>query len=101
MLTVCRLSEDAKKSLQAMFGCAAAGAEAEFKELPYFLVTRSRTAWDAGEKGDINTILLVAVNERGLVVDPERGANEPARLTLIPWPNVVSFSITRPAGGAV
>lgn len=95
MLTQCRLSAQARTALTALLpvpsGMQLSGAEVEFKELPYFLVTRSRTTWDAEKMGDINVISLEAVSERGLVVDPQvAGATQ--RLTLIPWANVISLS---------
>lgn len=96
MLTTCRLSDNAQRALSAEFGEDAIGAEIEFKELPYFMVTRSRTNWNFETQGDINAILMLDITDRGIMVDPER-EGEPARKTLIPWSNIISLSIVRGA----
>ena len=103
MLSSCRCSSAAEASLRSLLGLnagdAIAGIEIEFKELPYFIVSRAKVRWDPA-MGDINVINLVRITEQGLVVDPRVSSDgdadsEPGQLTFIPWPNVVSLSITR------
>jgi hypothetical protein len=108
MLSACRCSREAEVSLRSLLGIAAgdpiSGVELEFKELPYFIVSRARTRWDPA-MGDINVIQIVRITDQGIVVDPrvmaeDEVAAEPGQLTFVPWPNVVSLSITRaPEGG--
>ena len=73
--------------------------ELEFREVPYFIVSRSRERWEI-DQGDINTACIVGVNERGLVLDPESGKPErytsgKQKETLIPWTNIISLTVTR------
>ncbi len=103
MLSPCRCHPDAHEGLREIFGLAESDAvdtgEIEFKEVPYFLVARSRSQWQPEESGDINEIHIMRAGERGLVVDPDAG--QPGRRqTLIPWSNVLSLSITRAGEGA-
>lgn len=79
-----------------------ASVELEFKELPYFIVSRSKVKWDPS-LGDVNLVTLLRATEVGLVVDPEFGESQSGngmRQTLIPWTNVISLSITRADEGA-
>jgi len=102
MLSSCRCSSAAEASLRSLLGLGAGDAiasiEIEFKELPYFIVSRAKVRWDPA-MGDINVINLVRITDQGLVVDPrvagDDADSEPGQLTFIPWPNVVSLSITR------
>ncbi|MBI1290116.1 hypothetical protein GC173_02565 [bacterium] len=108
MLSTCRCSSQAEASLRTLMGLPEAtriaGVELEFKELPYFIVSRAKVRWDPA-MGDINVIQIDRINDQGLVVDTRVLADdetdgEPGQLTFIPWPNVVSLSITRaPEGG--
>jgi hypothetical protein len=70
--------------------------ELEFKELPYFIVSRAKVRWDPS-MGDVSEIAIARINDRGLVVNPEIGGDpsEPTRFTFVPWTNIVSLSITR------
>ena len=96
MLTKCRLTHRAKVAIQAALQAPSGQpihcAELEFKELPYFLVSRSRAGWNTEEKGNINEILLENVSERVLIVDPDVNDNK-CRRTLVPWANVISISV--------
>jgi hypothetical protein len=108
MLSSCRCTPEAEASLRSIYGLSGSepisGIEIEFKELPYFIVSRAKVRWDPA-MGDINVIQLVRISDQGLVVDPRvivegESSDEPGQLTFIPWPNVVSLSITRaPEGG--
>jgi hypothetical protein len=101
MVATCQLSAEAKRSLAPVFGVpegSVFGAELEFRELPYCIVSRAKIRWDA-TMGDVNELVLVRLADQGVVVDPELGSNatnpEAARLVLIPWQNIASLSITR------
>lgn len=104
MLSTCRCGEASRPPLGRLLGIEDSSAletvEVEFKEVPYFLVSRSRMQWDVEQAGDINEVLLVAVSDGGLIVAPD-GADVPAgRRTLIPWHNVISLSTTRTHKGS-
>ncbi len=80
-----------------------AGGEVEFREVPYFMVSRSREKWPE-EKGDINTVRVLNATERGLVVDPlseTAGSDktEALRQTLIPWTNIISLTLDKSSAG--
>lgn len=80
--------------LAGMGAVSVAGvAEIEFREVPYFLVSRSREQWTEG-RGDINAVRVLSVTDLGVVVDP---ASDPraqaARRTIIPWTNVISLTV--------
>ena len=98
MLTLCTLSHTAEIALREIAGLTAgeplAGAEVEFKELPYFLVSRSRMTWDFEKQGDINAVRLDRITDRGLLINPEPESACP-RVTLIPWTNVISLTVAR------
>ncbi len=93
MLSPCRCTPEAERELRALFGIPESetlgGVEAEFREVPYFLVSRSRQQWSP-EKADINELLLIGADERGIYVDPDSAGR---RMTLVPWPNVVSLTL--------
>ena len=104
MLCTCRCNEESKISLLHLFEMTdhtmLDTVEVEFKELPYFLVSRSRAAWNPEKQGNINDVELIAVIDEGLLVAPE-GTDEPGfRRTLIPWTNVISLSSTRTTKGS-
>lgn len=73
----------------------AEGAELqmEFREVPYFVVSRSHKTWDF-ERGDINALRVVGANDRGLVVDPQVDPADGRRRSLIPWTNVLSLTVS-------
>ena len=99
----------AQSRLCEFFGLPAAeslsGVEIEFKEIPYFVVSRSRTTWNQ-DQGDINAINVLNIDNRGLMVDPLSLPGNPAgrevsrRLAFIPWSNILSLTITRANDGA-
>lgn len=97
MVTPCTIAPEAAKRIRralrlpddSMFE----SVHLEFREVPYFIVSRSRENWDA-ERGDINTVHLVDVTKRGLIADPD-GSGQGRRLTLIPWTNVISLTAER------
>lgn len=95
MLSPCRCTAESRSALRAQFGLAAdapiAGVEVEFREVPYFLVSRSRQAWSPTSAENINELQLAGLGERGLLVDPD---GEGKRLTLVPWQNVISLTIS-------
>lgn len=104
MITRCAIPDAAAESLRAAAGLApnepVASAELEFREVPYFIVSRSREKWGE-DRGDINAIRLVGANDRGLLADPDNASaaeGVPARVTLIPWTNVVSLTVLRKTG---
>ncbi|MCC6548324.1 hypothetical protein IT570_14290 [Candidatus Sumerlaeota bacterium] len=108
MISFCFCSGEAHARLCDFFGFhrdeKVAGVEVEFREIPYFIVSRSRTAWNP-EQGDINAINLLSVNDGGIFVDSVSMQGQPAadgsrRHTFIPWSNVLSMTITRAAKGA-
>lgn len=108
MLSPCIVSREAAPALCDLLGFSASPGSAvdvEFKEVPYFLVARSRAAWMPEQQGDINAISIVGVTDRGLVVDPMNALAAESELTgtmrtLIPWSNIVSLTITRADSGA-
>lgn len=109
MISSCFCSGEAQARLCDHFGirgdAAVAEVQVEFKEIPYFIVSRSRMSWNP-EQGDINAINLLNVNERGIFVDPVSLQGQPAaadggsRQTFVPWSNVLSLTITRADRGA-
>lgn len=102
MLCTCRCSDSSRSSLGEILGVGNSAnletIEVEFKELPYFLVSRSRVKWDTETQGDINEIELLSVTNNGLLVAPDGPATD-AR-TLVPWQNVISLSTTRTTKGS-
>ncbi len=105
MIAKGRLTKEAAAVLKEMSGIKGSSsiteAEIEFREVPYFLVSRSRVNWTE-EQGDVNEIQILWASESGLSVDP---LNEPTkdkddptqalRHTLIPWSNVLSLTLIR------
>lgn len=104
MLCTCKCSESSRNALGEILGVGDASmlqtVEVEFKELPYFLVSRSRAQWNPESQGDINEVELIAVSEKGLLVAPDGSGDENGRRTLIPWQNVISLSTTRTNKGS-
>ncbi len=107
MIAPCKLTPAAEAVIRGMLGFETAApvvsAEIEFREVPYFLVARSREKWSA-EQGDINEVQVIAANEFGLVINPDNrptGGDLPQapRHTLVPWQNILSLSLGRDAGG--
>ncbi len=94
MLSPCRCTPEAERELRALFGVpegeSVGAVEAEFREVPYFLVARSREKWTP-ERGDINELLICGADDRGLFLDPDGAAR---RMTLVPWHNVVSLTLS-------
>jgi hypothetical protein len=103
MLTNCALTHRSSEALREAFsvprGEEILSAQLEFKEMPYFLVSRSRENWDFEMRGDINAVLLVGMTDRGLLVDPSPKSGREKKVTLIPWANVISLTVTTGAGG--
>ncbi len=103
MNSPCVIATKALPALRQLLGVDAAeslaGVEVEFKEIPYFIVARGRQAWDH-TKGDINTVQVLGVNERGLVVDPDAitVATPPKRFSFVPWSNILSLTISSAEG---
>lgn len=104
MLSTCRCGEASRPPLGEILGLGDTSAletvEVEFKEVPYFLVSRSRMQWDAEKAGDINEVLLVDVTAGGLVVAPDGEDAPHGRRTFVPWQNVISLSTTRTHKGS-
>jgi len=109
MLMTCKPSARAEKELRRLLCLEGQEGltivEVEFRELPYFMVARSRVKWDAASQGDINVVSLLHVTAEGIVVDPlsqplPGSDTQAVRHTLIPWQNVISLSITRADSGA-
>ncbi|MBX3729793.1 MAG: hypothetical protein KF858_11460 [Candidatus Sumerlaeia bacterium] len=101
MITRCSVLAKALPRMREVLGLAPedpiAALDLEFREIPYFIVSRSRQGWNE-KQGDINTVLLVGCNERGLLADPDNVATTapvPTRTTLIPWSNVISLTAER------
>ena len=86
--------------MAGMTGVRETGAvEIEFREVPYFLVSRSREQWTEG-RGDINAVRVLAVTDLGLIIDPSsepvgEGGNQAKHHTIVPWSNVISLTIER------
>ncbi len=77
----------------------ACAGELEFREVPYFMVSRSAANWSDAQ-GDINTIRVLSATALGLVIDPLSETNggegtEAVRQTLVPWTNVVSLTLDK------
>lgn len=102
MITRCSLTFEAAEKLREVLGLPkdveVGAALLEFREVPYFIVSRSRDKWTE-EQGDINTVRLMGMNDKGLLADPDNSGKaklgEVGRLTLIPWPNVISLTVER------
>ena len=102
MITKCTCTKEAGNVLRERVGLEASSAEArveiEFREVPYFIVSRSKDRWDPA-KGDINAVSILAATEDGLIADPDShprkvdGSDE-TRRTLIPWANIISLTVT-------
>lgn len=97
----CLCAPAAVSRIRQMAGLDAAAKvgmiEVEFRELPYFLVTRSRELW-SDDQGDINAVRAIAATEFGLVVDAASGDarsddKEPRQRTVIPWANIISITV--------
>ncbi len=106
MLSPCRCSPRAEASLREILAVEDADpidkVEVEFREVPYFLVSRSLEKWKP-EEGDINEITILQFSDRGMVVDAEgrtKADGSSMRQTLVPWQNIISLSITRAGDGA-
>lgn len=69
--------------------------EIEFREVPYFIVSRSRKQW-AEDQGDINAVCVVDANEKGILIDPDTGAERAgnSKRVFVPWTNVLSLSVS-------
>lgn len=103
LTTSCRCSAVAEAALRERIGFPSAApfgdVEVEFKEVPYFIVSRSRQKpWDAS-RGDISRMDVVGVSTDGLVVDPDVPPAD-TRRTLIPWSNIISLTISGASAGA-
>jgi len=90
MISPCRCSVQASQALLSIMGLekSASNVEVEFREVPYFVVSRSREKWNP-ERGDINALDLEIVGENGLVFD----ADGSGRRSLVPWQNVISITL--------
>lgn len=108
MIAPCRVSPNAAFALRLRLGVEGSvpfsAVEVEFREVPYFLVSRSQAQWST-EQGDINEVNIIGANDTGLIVDPEAqplgdDPNQARRHTLVPWANVISLSITRSSDDA-
>ena len=93
----------AAKALAAKTGIALTdgpveSVEVEFRELPYFIVSRSREQWTEA-RGDINAIKVIGASDFGLLTDPDStpagDTTSPRRTTLIPWTNIISLTLTQ------
>ncbi len=103
MIAKCQCSAEAARKLRE-FAVMDSGegpcvAEIEFREVPYFLVSRSREKWMEG-RGDINVVRVINATSLGLVIDPasesvETQSAQASRHTMIPWANVISLTIDR------
>ncbi|MEQ8821279.1 MAG: hypothetical protein RLY93_13645 [Sumerlaeia bacterium] len=101
---------DAQRKLseltQLRGGEGIARAEIEFREVPYFLVSRARTRDSWLESGkDINAMRVMDVSAAGLIIDPDSepladDPNQARRHTFVPWTNVISLTVERPETGA-
>ncbi len=89
MISPCRCSETAGRQLAVILGLEAGvgQAEVEFREIPYFVVSRSREKWNP-ERGDINAVDLEQVTDRGLIFT----GDGQAKRSLVPWQNVISIT---------
>ncbi|MCB2155897.1 hypothetical protein KQI84_13525 [bacterium] len=100
----CLCTPEAARALCQAMGLPAADvveAEIEFRELPYCIVSRSREQWTEA-RGDITALQVVAIGDRGLVLDPgstTSDGQDSARRTLIPWTNILSLTVA-PASAA-
>lgn len=102
MMTLgCRCTEVAARQLRETMGLVGAeaftGIEVEFRELPYFVVSRGRLKQNPETAQEI-TLPLLRLNERGLVFDSRLPGQEGEAVAFVPWQNVISLSITRAAG---
>lgn len=82
-----------RELLQLAGDTAVGPLEIEFKEVPYFLVSRAASKWSPEQQGDLNEIEILGVGEKGLIVDPDSTGGK-TRRTLVPWSNIVSLSLT-------
>jgi len=101
MIARCVLTDEAAGELRSRAAIAAAeggkSGELEFREVPYFLVSRSMKNWSE-EKGDINIVRVLNATEAGLVIDPTSetavsGGTQAPRHTLVPWTNIISITL--------
>jgi hypothetical protein len=108
MILKCTFSEEAEEDLREALGFYALddleGLELEFREVPYFIVSRSKASWQP-EQGDINVIRILSATDRGLIVDPDSrplpgDPGQAHRHTLIPWTNVLSMTVGRRSAAA-
>jgi len=94
MIAKCHCTKESQTALQKFAGVDSKDfstlAEIEFRELPYFLVSRSREKWMEGSE-DVNAVKLVGANEHGVVFNPGP-SNEDSKRTFVPWQNIISFS---------
>jgi len=68
--------------------------EIEFREVPYFIVSRSKQQWMEA-RGDINCVRVVGATALGILIDPAAGV--PGERTFVPWTNVLSMTMRPPA----
>lgn len=103
MIAKMTLTPQAAAFLAASAGMDSAevsGGELEFRHVPYFLVARSREKWAPEVQGDIDSVRVLNVSPLGLVVAPDGGTlgGNPAqaqRHTVVPWSNVISYTLNR------
>ena len=96
MIAKCFCSSDAKASLAKSLGVSdeqsSELAEVEFRELPYFFVSRSKEQWMEGQ-GDPNSVRIVSATEQGLLFDPGANSQQKERkVCFVPWLNIISLS---------
>ena len=98
MISPARCTPEAARALAGQLGLPGDvsfdALEVEFREIPYFIVSRSRATWDQGAKGDINAFEVLSVGQHGMLVNSS-GEQSDQRFTLIPWANVISITVKR------
>lgn len=96
MIAKCLCSEQAYDSLIKHLGVskdqASPLAEVEFRELPYFFVSRSKEQWMEGQ-GDVNAVRISQATDLGLLFDPGANSSQKERkVCFVPWLNIISLS---------
>ena len=107
MISPCTCSADGRAQLlglmgvQPTLGAPADEVNLEFRELPYFIVSRARLRREGAPSGagDVAGMQILGANTLGLLVDPrleDSPADGPQRV-FVPWTNVISVSFRTPA----
>jgi hypothetical protein len=106
MISPCTCSADGRAQLLGLMGVPTMGTPAdevnlEFRELPYFIVSRARLRREGQPMGagDVAGMQILGANSLGLLVDPrleDTPAEGPQRV-FVPWTNVISVSFRTPS----